>query len=100
MSHWVRTPSQWLRAALLAVLLGFGLNTIAHVAHSHEGATQSSHHLSCGYCVHLGSLADAPRHQHALVPTIGFAYVVDDSHDRAHSRAPVLAAQPLAPPLS
>jgi hypothetical protein len=100
MFHKVRTPTRWLRAALLAVLIGFGLNTIAHVAHSHEGATQSSHHLSCGYCVHLGNLADAPNHQHTLLPATLHVYVVGDSHDRAHVRAPSLAAQPRAPPFS
>lgn len=100
MFHGVRTPPRWLRAALLAALVGFGLNTIAHVAHSHEGATLSTHHLSCGYCLHLGNLVDAPKHQHTLLPATPQAYVVGDSHDPAHVRAPSLAAQPRAPPFS
>jgi hypothetical protein len=85
---------------LLALVLGFGINTIAHVTHGHDATTLSSHHLSCGYCLYFGNLADTPRHLYAAAPATTHIYVVAQSQDNVRSRTPDLAAQPRAPPLS
>jgi len=95
-----RNPTQWLRVALLAFVLGFGLNSIAHASHAHDGSTAPTHQLSCGYCLHLGTLADAPRHSHA----VPFQSQAQDLRaciaPAIRSCAPELVAQPRAPPVS
>jgi hypothetical protein len=84
---------------LAALLLGFALNTLGHVTHRHDATpAPAAHSLACGYCVSFGSIADAPRHGHSL-PTS--EYVSDHSADTpedVHSRRPVTAARPRAPP--
>ena len=60
--HAFRRLSHSSRAALLALLLVFGLNGLAHVAHGHDAAPASSTDSAlCGYCVSFGGLADAPH---------------------------------------
>jgi hypothetical protein len=60
-----RRPPQWLRVALAGLLLGFALNSVAHVSHRHEAtSTSASHSVTCNHCVSFGTLAGAPSHSH------------------------------------
>jgi hypothetical protein len=96
-----RKPPAWLRVALVAVLLAFALDSVAHVVHSHDdGAktTLSAHGPACGYCAAFNGLIDAPKHHYAphaaffitgyVAPVAPFPVSV-----RTH-----LSAQPRAPP--
>lgn len=93
-----RTPPQWLRAMLLVMALGFALNSIAHASHSHDVASAAAQHLSCGYCVHLGALADGPKHAQGVAPLSSCERLEAQAHTAPRSCAPELAAQPRAPP--
>jgi hypothetical protein len=93
-----RTPPQWLRAMLLVMALGFALNSVAHASHSHDVTSAAAQHLSCGYCVHLGALADGPKHAHGVAPLSSSERLEAQAHSAPRSRAPELAAQPRAPP--
>jgi hypothetical protein len=65
--EFARRPPQWLRVALAAMLLGFALNSIAHVAHQHDATpTAAAHSLACGHCASFGALADGPRHTYLV----------------------------------
>ncbi len=58
-----RRPPRWLRVALAGLMLGFALNSIAHVSHQHDiGAKSAIHSVVCAHCASFGSLVDAPRH--------------------------------------
>ena len=94
----IRTPPQWLRAVLLVMALGFALNSIAHASHSHDVTSAAAQHLSCGYCVHLGALADGPKHAHGVAPLSSCERLEAQAHSAPRSCAPELAAQPRAPP--
>lgn len=95
----IRNPPTWLRAALVAFVLGFTLNTAAHVAHAHDPANVFSQHTSCDHCVQFGHLADAPSHGHeAPGATLAFRVALPDG-DAVITRAPWLNAIPRGPPL-
>jgi hypothetical protein len=100
MMSWTRNSMHWLRVAVLAVVLGIGLNSIAQATHQHDAATDSAHHLSCGYCVHFGSMVDAPRHSAAVAPTATFATIVAEPGIRVFVPPTLCAAQPRAPPFA
>jgi hypothetical protein len=98
-----RRPTHWVRVALVAMLLAFAINSIAHVSHQHDdpGTTASvAHSVACGYCASFGSLADAPKHTYSLPgheqPRTPVATIVA----AAISALPQTSAQPRAPPLS
>jgi hypothetical protein len=93
-----RTPPQWLRAMLLVMALGFALNSIAHASHSHDVTGAAAQHLSCGYCAHLGALADGPKHADGVAPLSSSERLEAQAHTALRSRAPELSAQPRAPP--
>lgn len=62
LSKLITTPPKWLRAWLACLALVFMLDTVAHAAHSHDGAatgSQAQTHL-CAYCAGFGGLVDAP----------------------------------------
>lgn len=83
---------------LLILALGFALNSIAHASHSHEAASATAQHLSCGYCVHLGTLADGPKHALGLSALSSSERVEALVRTTPRSSAPELAAHPRAPP--
>jgi hypothetical protein len=93
-------PSRWLRVAVLVLMVGLGLNSIAHVSHAHDEATSASQHAPCGYCVHLGHLADAPRHAYGIGQATAFDSLIGECLRIVRSLAPELSAQPRAPPIS
>jgi hypothetical protein len=94
-----RRPPRWLRVALAAMLLAFGLNALGHVTHRHDATpAPAAHSLACGYCVSFGSIADGPRHSQYL-PTAEYVSVhVADAVENIISRRPCTAARPRAPP--
>src|ERR1044072_3195401 len=75
-----RKPPTWLRVALVAVVLAFALDSVAHVVHRHDdGAktTLSAHGPACGYCAAFAGLIDAPNHHYApLTTSLGADYFV------------------------
>jgi hypothetical protein len=83
---------------LLIMALGFALNSIAHTSHSHEAASATAQHLSCGYCVHFGALADGPEHALGLSALSSSERLEAQVRTAPRSRAPELAAPPRAPP--
>lgn len=88
-----------MRVALAAMLLAFATNSIAHVTHRHEAKTASAtHSLACGYCASFGSLADAPKHTHALPPREQTSAPIAPSLVAAIAVFPQTSAQPRAPP--
>jgi hypothetical protein len=96
-----RTPPAWLRVALVAVLLAFALDSVAHVVHRHDDSVKTSlstHGPACGYCASFDGLADAPRHQYAPLTTIIVSgYVAPIALAPVSVRTSV-SAQPRAPP--
>lgn len=94
----IQKPSSWVRVAILALMVGLGLNSIAHVAHAHDTATHASQHAPCGYCVHLGHLSDAPRHAYETRQASAFDYLIGENEHIVRSLARELSAQPRAPP--
>jgi hypothetical protein len=66
--HWLnrlRTPTGWLRALLVGLVLAFGFGTIAHAAHRHDalGSASVAHGGTCGYCFTFGATAAPPAHR-------------------------------------
>lgn len=97
-----RRPPTWLRAALVAVVLAFALDSVAHVVHRHDDAVQtttlSTHGPACGYCAAFAGLIDAPKHHYASLTAILVAgYVAPVAQIPVSVRAR-LTAQPRAPP--
>lgn len=96
-----RRPPQWLRVVLAAVLLGFALNSIAHVAHQHDAtAASAAHSLACGYCASFGGLADAPRHTYAPASSVEYGVFVTAHAIAVRTFEPPTSARPRAPPVS
>src|SRR5512138_40478 len=96
----IRNPPAWLRAALVVFALGFAINTVAHAGHAHDPASAFSQHSSCGHCVQLGHLADAPRCT-IEVPVALHAYRLPlPESDIVVARASALSAKPRGPPSS
>lgn len=96
-----RRPPTWLRVALVAVVLAFALDSLAHVVHWHNDSaktTQAAHGPACGYCAAFDGLIDAPKHQYAPLATILIAaYVAPVARFPASVRTHLIA-QPRAPP--
>lgn len=95
-----RRPAAWLRVALVAVVLAFAVDSVAHVVHQHDDSAQtlSAHGPACGYCAAFDGLVDAPKHHYASLTAILVArYVAPVAifpvSVRTHS-----SAQPRAPP--
>lgn len=95
-----RTPPQWLRVCLAALLLAFALNSIAHVTHRHDpSARAATHSLACGYCISFDGIADGPRHNY-IPPAVEHASVyVAPASVAAIAYRPASSARPRAPPL-
>jgi hypothetical protein len=95
----LRHPSRWLRAVLVALAMGFALNTIAQATHTHDPASPFAQHAAhCDHCVQFGHMADAPRHEHAprlFVATLGATL---PESERLVESSPALCARPRAPP--
>jgi hypothetical protein len=96
-----RRPPTWLRVALVAVVLAFALDSVAHVVHRHDDSvktSQSAHGPACGYCAAFDGLVDAPRHHYAsLTAVLVTGYVAPVARIPVSLRAR-LSAQPRAPP--
>jgi hypothetical protein len=96
----VRNPPTWLRAALVAFVLGFAINTVAHAGHAHDPASVFSQQTSCDHCVQFGHLVDAPNCAHeAPIAARSFRLALP-AGDIVDSRAIWLSAKPRGPPLS
>lgn len=96
-----RRPPTWLRVALVAVLLAFALDSVAHVVHRHDDSvktTQSAHGPACGYCAAFDGLIDAPKHHYAPLAAILIAGYIAPIAQLPVSLRPRLNAQPRAPP--
>ena len=53
---------------LLAVVLAFALDSVAHAVHRHDDSASSAltaHGPACGYCAAFDGLVDAPKHHYA-----------------------------------
>jgi hypothetical protein len=86
---------------LAAILIGFALNSIAHVAHQHEVAAASiQHSVHCGYCISFGALADATRHTFSPPLALTSARVALPSALAIRSVEQRTSARPRAPPVS
>lgn len=96
-----RRPPHWLRVALVAVVLAFALDSVAHVVHRHDDSaktTLSAHGPACGYCAAFDGLIDGPTHEYAPLASILIAgYVAPIAKFPASARTH-LSAQPRAPP--
>ncbi|MET0533234.1 MAG: hypothetical protein ABW171_03330 [Steroidobacter sp.] len=96
-----RKPAAWLRVALVAVVLAFALDSIAHVVHRHDDSaktTLSTHGPACGYCAAFDGLVDAPKHHYSPLTTIIVTgYVAPVALFPVAIRTH-LSAQPRAPP--
>jgi hypothetical protein len=96
-----RKPPAWLRVALVAVVLAFALDSVAHVVHRHDDGAQttlSTHGPACGYCAAFTGLIDAPKHQYApLAAFLVTGYVAPVALVPVSVRTHV-SAQPRAPP--
>lgn len=97
-----RRPTHWVRVALVALVLAFAINSIAHVTHQHDDASTTSvtHSLACSYCASFGSLADAPKHTYSLPGRKQIVAPVASIVAAAIAASPQTSAQPRAPPLS
>lgn len=96
-----RRPPTWLRVALVALVLAFALDSVAHVVHRHDDSVTTSlstHGPACGYCVAFDGLIDAPKHQYAPLTAILVAGYVAPISTLPVSARPHLHAQPRAPP--
>lgn len=96
-----RRPPTWLRVALVAVVLAFALDSVAHVVHRHDDGvktTLSAHGPACGYCAAFDGLVDAPKHEYAPVATILIAGYIAPVAQFPVSVRTHLSAQPRAPP--
>ena len=91
-----RRPPQWLRVALVALLLAFALNTIAHVTHTHDGL--AGHSLVCANCLSFGHLADTPQPARVVLEKQFAEAIVPTPALPVISARPLLAARPRAPP--
>jgi hypothetical protein len=96
-----RRPPTWLRVALVAVVLAFALDSVAHVVHQHDDSvktTLSAHGPACGYCAAFDGLVDAPKHEYApIAATLIAAYIAPVTQFPVSVRTHV-SAQPRAPP--
>lgn len=96
-----RTPPAWLRVALVAVMLAFALDSVAHVVHQHDDnvkTTLSTHGPACGYCAGFDGLVDGPKHHYApLITLIATGYVAPVALVPVSVRT-AISAQPRAPP--
>lgn len=96
-----RRPAAWLRVALVAVVLAFALDSIAHVVHRHDDSVKTSlsaHGPACGYCAAFDGLVDAPRHHHSPLANVVVAGYVAPVALFPVSLRTRLSAQPRAPP--
>lgn len=96
----IRNPPTWLRATLVALALGFAVNTVVHAGHAHDPASVFSQHNSCDHCVHFGHLADAPSYAHEAPAALRSCRLAVPAGDTCDSRAIWLSATPRGPPLS
>ena len=96
-----RKPPQWLRVALVAVVLAFALDSVAHAVHWHDDSvktTLSAHGPACGYCAAFDGLVDAPKHHYASLTAILVTGYVAPVAQVLVSLRTRLSAQPRAPP--
>jgi hypothetical protein len=83
---------------LVALTLGFALNSIAHASHTHDSTQAPSHQLACGYCAHFGALAGTPTHHFVVAPRDLNYSAPALSEAATLSREPELSAHPRGPP--
>lgn len=98
--HLARKPPQWLRVALVGLLLAFALNSVAHVTHRHDATTTSApDSLACGHCASYGGMADAPHHDYSLpvAPPVGI--IASSGLEILDAHRPQTSARPRAPPV-
>lgn len=96
-----RRPPAWLRVALVAVVLAFALDSVAHVVHWHDDSvktTLSAHGPACGYCAAFDGLVDAPKHLYTSLTAILVTGYVAPVAQFPVSLRTRLSAQPRAPP--
>jgi hypothetical protein len=89
-----------MRAALASLMVVFVLATAAHFGHHHDPASErtTAHHI-CGFCVGLGSAADAPReHVGALRVPASHAVLAFTTQPPVGGIIRI-SARPRAPPL-
>ncbi|MBC7984771.1 MAG: hypothetical protein H7Y02_13065 [Candidatus Obscuribacterales bacterium] len=94
-----RHPTRSIRIAILALLLAFGVNALAHASHNHSANT-TTHTVACGYCATFGGMADAPAHPAFQIPadSLAAAPPASDITSPPGVTTPT-TAQPRAPPL-
>lgn len=94
-----RKPPHWLRVVLAGLLLAFALNSVAHVAHTHDATSVTVAHSACGYCATFGGLGNAPVYAHTLpIPALTPVETLDP-REIVIARRPTFSAQPRAPPI-
>jgi len=96
-----RRPPHWLRVVLVAVVLAFALDSVAHVVHRHDDSVKTSlsaHGPACGYCAAFDGLIDAPKHLYAPLASVLIAGYVAPVARFPVSVRTRLSAQPRAPP--
>jgi hypothetical protein len=98
--QFARKPPLWLRVALAGLLLAFAINSIADVAHRHDGTTLSAHASKCGYCATFGGLSAAPSYSSSVTTASIVSFVTPVPRFALIAREPVSHAQPRAPPFS
>lgn len=98
--HLARNPPAWLRALLVAVLLAFAVDSVAHVVHRHDDTSKTwgAHGPACGYCAAFDGLIDAPKQSYAALSAITLVSYVAPLAEVPVSFRPAVTAQPRAPP--
>jgi hypothetical protein len=98
--HLARKPTAAIRIALIAALLGLGLNAYAHASHHHDGtvAAAALHAKACGYCSTFDALGDAPQtgNTTASISVLSFLATLIVAQQCVSRRS--VTAQPRAPP--
>ncbi len=90
-----RRPTRLIRLAILAWMLAFGVNALAHAAHSHSAASEIA---ACGSCLTFAGIADAPRHSLPVIAHAKHVAIAMPFVNAIIDTAPRTQAQPRAPP--
>jgi hypothetical protein len=95
-----RTPTGWLRALLVGLVLAFGFGTIAHAAHRHDalGSTSAVHGGTCGYCFSFGAASAPPAHRAPSFVSLPEPYTLSWDDLLSLPSAFLTAARSRAPP--
>jgi hypothetical protein len=94
-----RNPPQWLRVALVSLMLAFALNSIAHVTHRHDATIgHQLHSAPCGYCISFDHMTPAPASRALAIVPLFAAESPSRAPTLVAARFSLTAAQPRAPP--